>query len=172
MSKTALRYALYAWAAMMAVFLGSRAVPGKVPAWELPTSSGSTASLRDLEGKPFGVLLYASKVTCGAHTRAVADAVQIRAQLKDHPRYAVKIVYGERTEAGARALAEGHKDVPILLDPAKRLADELRDHELRGRGLQAQRPDRRAAQGQGPRRAARSDAVPGPPDPVAPQASP
>ena len=125
MSKTALRNALFAWLAMMLVFLVSRAIPGKVPAWELPTSSGTTGLLRDLEGKPIGLLIYSSKVACGAHTRALADAVKIREMLKESPRYAVKVVYGDKTEAGARALAEGHKDVPILLDPAKKLADEL-----------------------------------------------
>jgi peroxiredoxin len=124
-SKTALRNSLYGWLAMMFVALVVSLIPAKVPAWQLPTSSGTTGSLRDLEGKPVGLLLYSSKVQCGAHTRALADAVQIREMLKESPRYSVKIVYGEKTEAGARALAAGHKDVPILLDPAKKLADEL-----------------------------------------------
>lgn len=125
MSKTALRNALFAWLALMAVALVASFVPAKVPAWLLPVSAGAAGSLRDLEGKPVGVLLYSSKVPCGAHTRALADAVRLREMLGDSPRYAVKIVYGEKTEAGARALAEGYKDVPIVLDPGQRLADEL-----------------------------------------------
>ncbi len=130
MSKAALRNALIAWLAMMLLALVVRLVPGKVPAWELPTNAGAgagaaTGSLLDLGGKPVGVMIYSSKVACGAHTRALADAVQIQRMLQESPRYAVKVVYGERTEEGARALAQGYKDASILLDPAKKLAYEL-----------------------------------------------
>ena len=125
MSKTALRNALLGWTAMMLVAGAVSLIPAKVPAWSLPTNLGEPAALRDLGGKEIGVLLYVSKVACGAHTRNLAEQVQVQQLLKENPRYAVKVVYGEATEAGARALTERYTDAPILLDPARKLASEL-----------------------------------------------
>ena len=125
MSKLAIRNALMGWVAMMFLAGVVQMLPEKVPTWSLPTNAGATGSLLDLGGRPIGVLLYSSKVACGAHTAALAEAVRVHEMLKESPRYSVKVVYGEATEEGARTLAARFPDVPILLDPAKKLASEL-----------------------------------------------
>jgi len=125
-TKSAIRNALLVWLAMMLGALVVSMLPSRLPAWNLPTSTGSTASLRDLGGKPFGVLIYTSKVALDAHAPALADSVKVYEQLADNPRYAVKLVYGDLSEVGARSQTETFSEVPILLDVGKRLATELR----------------------------------------------
>lgn len=140
MSKTALRNALFGWFAMMFVAGAVSLVPAKVPAWTLPTGAGAPESLRDLGGKQVGVLIYTGKVACGAHTRSLGEAVQVQKLLKENPRYAVKLVYGEPTETGARELAAGYQDATILLDPEQKLAKEL---ELSSSAVVLYRPNGR-----------------------------
>jgi hypothetical protein len=125
MPKRTLSIALTAWFASLAFAIVWGLVPGKVPPWTLEASDGTSVNLRDLGDREVGVLIYASKVACGGHGPVVAESANVFRMFKDNKRYSVRIVYGDADEASVRTLPAGYHDVPILLDPGKKLAHEM-----------------------------------------------
>ena len=124
-SKSALRNALLAWLAIALASAVCSLRPGSLPARSFEMNDGTTSTLAELQGRPVGVLVYTSRVASGAHTRVLSQAAQLYSLLKDHPRYAVRVVYGDESEELAREVARGFGEVPVALDPSKRLAREL-----------------------------------------------
>lgn len=121
-AQRAVERALAAWVAVLVLGLFWSLWPSRIPDWRLPTSTGGEVRLRELQGRPLGLLLYTSS---SGPPHALREALKLLEHTRNDAHFSVKVVYGAPSVQDTLDLARQHRDLPLLLDPGLRLARDL-----------------------------------------------
>ncbi len=121
-AQRAVERALGAWGAVLVLGLLFSLWPSRVPDWRLPASTGGEVRLRELQGRPVGLLIYTSSAS---HPHALREALKVLEHTRNDAHFSVKVVYGAPSVQDTLALARQHRELPVLVDPGLRLGRAL-----------------------------------------------